>query len=34
MQEACLGSCDFGVAEKTIFQVRLQLPREKWPEAL
>ena len=34
MQETCLGSYDFGVAEKTIFRVRLQLPRGKWPEAL
>ena len=29
IQETCLGSYDFGVAEKTIFRVRLQLPREK-----
>ena len=32
IQETCLGSYDFGVAEKTIFRVRLQWP--KWPEAL
>ena len=34
MQQTCLGSYDLGVAEKMIFRIRLQLPGEKWPEAL
>ena len=34
MQETCLDSYDLGVAEKTIFGMRLQLPRRKWLEAL
>ena len=32
--ETCHGSYDFGVADKTIFRIRLQLPRQKLPEAL
>ena len=27
LQETCLGSYDFGVAENTIFRIRLRLPR-------